>query len=363
MVESSQVVDLNGVEENLVYRVAYLSYVKRLSIKEIGEDLNRKGIGCSRNKISSLLREAMASGIVSIEVKAPRDYRMGEEILEKFTPHHPYLMDVIVISPPGGEDDTISVLESLAEGACKVINRFLKDGYSIGVSGGRTLKVLGQRFSPERVVRDISICALSGGIGVESAAFTCNTVCGELAGQFGTDEKGIERAKGFALYVPSFMTEEERKALLEKPDVARAYEKALTVDMAVIGIGGFEPTKSARKMTDLRLAVQELGLDVHEWPKEAVGDIAYQLFGSSGEPIAFSWEEMNQVIAVPLTKFREITEAPARHVIAVAGGWDKKEAVLGALLGRYFDILVIDTSVAKYLLNEDIEKKLQKIKK
>jgi DNA-binding transcriptional regulator LsrR (DeoR family) len=54
---------------------------------------------------------------------------------------------------------------------------------------------------------------------------------------------------------------------------------------------------------------------------------------------------------VPATRLRELSAEYGRVVIGVAGGADKHEAILGAMRGRFVNVLVTDEDTATALLN------------
>ncbi len=50
------------------------------------------------------------------------------------------------------------------------------------------------------------------------------------------------------------------------------------------------------------------------------------------------------------TRLRELSAEYGKLVIAVAGGPDKREAILGAMRGRYANVLITDEETAAALL-------------
>ena len=56
------------------------------------------------------------------------------------------------------------------------------------------------------------------------------------------------------------------------------------------------------------------------------------------------------MLAVPPSRLRELSGQYGKLVIAVAGGPDKREAILGAMRGRFANVLVTDEDTAEALL-------------
>ena len=83
-----------------------------------------------------------------------------------------------------------------------------------------------------------------------------------------------------------------------------------------------------------------------------VGEINYHPFDRDGELI--DRKELRpltqRVLAVPPSRLRELSDQYGKLVIAVAGGPDKHEAILGAMRGRFANVLVTDEETAEALL-------------
>ena len=58
----------------------------------------------------------------------------------------------------------------------------------------------------------------------------------------------------------------------------------------------------------------------------------------------------DKLIAIKLDDFRKIARQQDRYVIAIAGGEHKREAIEAALAKPYFNVLVTDERIARYLL-------------
>ena len=78
--------------------------------------------------------------------------------------------------------------------------------------------------------------------------------------------------------------------------------------------------------------------------KGAVGDVCTCFFNASGEAVSSSFSRRR----ISLT-LEELKKIPCK--IGVASGLEKKEALHGALLGGYIDILYADEELGKEILN------------
>ena len=75
----------------------------------------------------------------------------------------------------------------------------------------------------------------------------------------------------------------------------------------------------------------------------AVGDICLHYYNAAGEPVLS--REDDPVIGMELQQVRA-----CEHVIGLAGGLDKSNAIRGALTGGYLDVLIIDYPTACTLI-------------
>jgi len=140
----------------------------------------------------------------------------------------------------------------------------------------------------------------------------------------------------------------ERRRLLRRGEVRRIYEGARDVGIALVGIGmigeataGFCSVAEFYGVSVRRL--RALGV---------VGEINYHPFDENGAPVAR--RELrpltDRVLAVPATRLAELSAEYGKLVIGVAGGADKHEAILGAMRGRFVNVLVTDEDTATALL-------------
>ncbi len=132
---------------------------------------------------------------------------------------------------------------------------------------------------------------------------------------------------------------EERARLVNSPDVAAVVAKFEEVDVAIVGIGELEPSQllknSGNYYTEEMLTLLS--------SRGAVGDICLHYYDAAGEPVLTDDED--PVIGMELSQIRA-----CKQVIALAGGLDKRNAILGALKGNYIDVLITDYPTARELI-------------
>ena len=128
------------------------------------------------------------------------------------------------------------------------------------------------------------------------------------------------------------------RSILAEPEVALIMQMAQLANIAVVGIG---PMSANATVTQFGyIALQELELLQKQG---GVGDILGQFYDKDG--IRLDVDFHNRLIAVNLEKLKKM-----QHVIGIAGGAHKVEAIKGALRGGYIHTLITDEKTATELL-------------
>jgi deoxyribonucleoside regulator len=313
-------------------RCVQLYYRAQRHQNEIAREL-----GLSSSKVSRLLKRAFAEGLVRVEIELPKRPRLETALVERFR-----LRDAVVI--PLGEVRELK--EDLGTAAARYFEKVAADGARVGLSCGYTLYQL-IRALRERRFRDLELYPLSGESTLQLVDLFPNTLVGMMAAKY------RPHVRAYALPVQvlgSFAAaQRERRRLLRKGEVRRIYEAAGDVDIVLVGIGmigeataGFCSVAEFYGVSVRRL--RALGV---------VGEINYHPFDRDGKLI--DRKELRpltqRVLAVPPSRLHELSGQYGKLVIAVAGGPDKRAAILGAMRGRFANVLVTDEDTAEALLS------------
>ena len=118
----------------------------------------------------------------------------------------------------------------------------------------------------------------------------------------------------------------------------RVLQMALTADLSFVGIGALEPSNSFSQFgysskEDLQL-LKRLG---------AVGEIHGEYFDEEGQSLEL--EQHDRLIATRLSDLRKM-----KHVVGIAGGGRKLEALCAALRGNLISTLITDERTAQALI-------------
>ena len=312
-------------------RCLELYYRQARSQKEIAQAL-----GVSAATVSRLLKRAYDDGLVRVELDLPRAEELEAALTERFG-----LRDAVVVAT-GGHGD---VKEELGSAAAVYFEKVTANGMRVGLSCGFTLYQT-IRALRERRFRDLALYPLSGESTLKMVDLSPNTLVGTMAAKY------RPHVSAYALPVQHLLSlreiERERRRLLRDPEIRTIFEAAQAVDVALVGIGviaeqtpGFCSLAESYGVSVKRL--RQLGV---------VGEINYQPFDAEGRIVDRPELRvlMHRVLSVEGSRLQALSRRPDRHVVAIAGGRPKLDAVRGALAGRFMNVLVTDEDLAGTLL-------------
>ncbi len=309
--------------DNLIYKAASMYFEDSLTQQQIA---NRLGI--SRIKVSRILQQARARGIVEIRLKKPRHSFLEEE---KFLAEKLKLFEVILSD--SGDDSKEDQLASLGEAASRYAMRIITGNEKIGLTWGSTLSSFMQKL-PKVDMPGLRIVQMIGGLGSPEAEIHGS----DLVRRFSDKTGGIGRM----LSAPGVVSSGEvKKGLLEDPYIKETLLMAASVDIAFVGIGTASPDSILMRKGKILTPDIVKGLK----DKGAVGDISLRFFNAEGYLLEHPINE--RIVGLTAEEIRGIP-----RVVAVAGGSDKFEAIKGALKSNLIDVLITDYETGKKLMEE-----------
>jgi DNA-binding transcriptional regulator LsrR (DeoR family) len=307
----------------LMTRVAQMYYVENLNQAEISRHTH-----ISQATISRLLNRAHKEGIIKFAINVPRGIypEIESELRARFG-----IPEVIVTEC--GADHEDSILSSIGEAAAHYLENTLGPGEVIGISSwsASLLRMVDKLHPVKRVVAD-RVVQLMGGIGNPAVQVHATHLTTRLAQLTGASPQ--------LLPAPSVASSAgARDVLRGDPNVKAALELCRHVTLALIGVGAVEPSNMLANSGNV-FTSEELH-DVAS--KGAVGDVCLRFFDREGQPVRTELD--SRVIGIALEDLKAVP-----RVICVAGGARKIEAIRGALLGRYMNVLITDRFTATKLL-------------
>jgi DNA-binding transcriptional regulator LsrR (DeoR family) len=305
----------------LLARVASLYYDHGRTQQEIAEE-----IGVTRSAVSRFLAEAREKGVVEIIVHYPwrTSPDLEEALLETFG-----LKAARVLIREGKSYE--EMLQGLGVLAAEYFNGILHDGMIIGISWGTALYQMIRAFRPRNLSR-AEVVQLIGATGAENVPTNGPILAQLLCRRLG--------CKCWNLHAPLIVgSEAGREALLQERSIKETLQQARYADVALVGIGS---TRS-----DL-YSLLRTGYVTEEEAQRirmsgAVGDVCAQHYSVTGE-----WLDIDinhRVVGIDVETLRSIDT-----IIGVAGSSRKGQAILGALRGRYVNVLITDDQAAQKVL-------------
>jgi deoxyribonucleoside regulator len=306
-------------DRQLMAKVADLYYLRDLTQQEIADRL-----GLSRPTVSRLLQRARAEGVVRIEVNPPEEshHDLARELEERFG-----LREAVVVT--GRSESPTLTRRALGQAGARYLDRCLKGREVVGVSWGTTLNEVVHHVRP-RPLRT-TVVPLVGGAGQVAPGVHANDLARRLAQAHGGEVH--------LLHAPAVVASPEvQGALCSDPGIRRALDLARRAQVALVGVGALVP--SSTLVQSGYFSVRELAA-LRE--RGAVGDVCTRPYTRDGLPVDEALQR--RIVAV---EFEDLRRIPT--VVAVAGGLEKAEAILGLLRGDLVDVLVTDHVAARAVL-------------
>ena len=231
----------------------------------------------------------------------------------------------VVPTPP----DQALIPQVIATAAGAALAERLKDGMSVGVGWGRTLRLSIQSV-PRRSLKRLSVVSLLGGL-TRGSAMNPHETASHLADLVG--------AQCYYVAAPALTdTESTRDLLIAQPMLREIFERGEKVDLAFLSVGELS---HACTMTRVGLVSRDEVDSLVE--AGAVGDICAHWVDDEGRLVDHPLN--SRVVALSPGKLRGIP-----CVVIASGGKSKTAALRGVLKGGMCDVLITDEQTASAIL-------------
>lgn len=292
-------------------------YVEGASKVQIADEF-----GLSRFKVSRILDDARASGMVRIEIGLPAeiDAELSERLRVKFDLRHA----LVVRTADQPEAELRAHLGKVAAG---LLSEIVVEGDVLGMGWGRTVTATIKELTS---LARCTVVQLTGAIGSISVREDSVEAVAAVAATSG--------GSAFPIYAPLIVDDAATAAAIRRqPHVAEALRRFDLLTKAVIAIGSWDPPNSQLRSgmsTAERQALNELHVRA---------EICSALLNDDGEPVGPEFTE--RFIAISAAQLQRVDE-----VIAVAGGRTKAAAIRAVLNAGVLTSLVTDVFAAERLL-------------
>ena len=312
-------------ELRIIARVARMYYEWDMRQSEIARQLE-----LSQASVSRLLRKSKEEGIIRININVPKGVytEIEETLVKKYA-----LRDAIVVDSMDNEEKLI--IRDLGASAAYYLESSIRPNEIIGISSwSATLLSMVDALHPLPKKSGVKVVQILGGVGNPSVEAHATQLTSRMA----------RLVNGEAVYLPItgiVSTEAARDVLLSDASVQPAIELFDHVTTALVGIGAIDPSPLIAQSGNIFSAEENRLLRENN----AVGDILLRFFDLNGKLVQTGLE--NRVISMSLDQLRKVNRA-----IGIAGGERKYAGILGALRGKWVNILITDRFTATKLANE-----------
>lgn len=305
----------------MLVRAATLYYLDGKSQSEVAT-----AIGVSRSNVSRVLANARANGIVDIRINDPlgRATELEQSLMAK------YRLRGCRVAPSGPTETALTRVGSLG---AHWLKEHLPAKGVIALSWGSAVHAVVDEYERDPMHESLEVLPLVGGLSSVDSAGDGNVLVRSLAMKLGAQHR--------ALHAPAVVeSAATQRAFLGEPSISNVLNDAASASIAIVGIGNVGVGASSAIIDSMKLDDVERQEFIESG---AVGDCCTRYFDADGHPVHTGAND--RVIAIDLERLKKIPT-----VVGVAAGDAKVEGAHGALLGRLFDVLIVDSELAHALL-------------
>ncbi len=322
----SSVLNENEMKEiRRLIQVAKLYYQLNYSQNKIAKEL-----GISRPSVSRLLQEAKDKGIVTITINDSLAdvQKHSEAIKERYG-----LKACIIANVPKYEEEIIK--QGIGKAAANYVRNIVKAGDIISATWGTTIFEVARNMQYKNV-NGVKVVQLNGGVTYSET----NTYATEILQYLG---KAFDTSP-YYLPLPAVVDDETvKKVIMGDRHIRSVLNLAQQANIALFTVGDRNKDSALVKVGYL----MEQDLIMLEEMK-FVGDICSRFIDIDGN---ICCQELNtRTIGIELDELTKKEQS-----ILVAGGYNKIDGIIGALKGKYANVLVTDQYTAEELLINDAQ--------
>jgi central glycolytic genes regulator len=294
---------------------------------QLGEKILRREV--------DLLRE---QGLLIVEQRGISLTPSGENLVTAITPYLKSLLGLtsleekllkilkvkrVIVIPGNIENDEVVLLE-MGRAAAKILRELLEPEMILAVSGGTSCAAVADMLSEGPAPPGIEVVPARGGLG-EVVDYQANNIAARVAQKL--------NARYRLLHLPDSLGEEALQIVMKDEKIKMILGMINSAKVLLHGIGIADEMARCRNATpeEIRKLVNE----------GAVGEVFGLFFNAEGEIIG----------SIPgLGLYLDNLNKHASHVIVVAGGRRKAEAIIAIVGNHPRDLLVLDEGAARRIL-------------
>lgn len=332
-------------EIDLLVRIAKMYYEDNLRQKNIEEELN-----LSQTKVSRYLRTAKEMGIVKTLVIPPKNIDLEKALKSKY----PHLKEVDIVNCL----DNYKLKEELGKKAALYLDRNMEDKKTIALSCGSTIGSMINYITPNKFSGLEVVSLLITGV-AQMVGWTPVTLIAKFISKY-------ENAKGYGYQLPPFDDEVVKGKQIKEyyennRHIQEALQKAENAKYIFLGIGLTH--SKGKQLFEFHQFIKDHNFEEAIKGSSAVGEICYQPFDKNGNVLIDNdelKELKNRFLYVPIRKLVNKASSKKNHVVAIAGGNSKREAIQTSLKMKCYNVLICDIGIAEWLCKKDKEENLSR---
>lgn len=289
----------------MMQSAAKLHYVEGLSQLEVSRRME-----VSTATVSRLLGLAREEGIVRIEVV---ELDEADDLQDRLSA----ALGLKAVRVTEGGRTALG-----AQTGSLLLEAGLAPGRVIAVGWGRTVQSVIAAGLPS--LPGVLVVPATGGLNETASHFQINEFVRMAAEQMGGSPQ--------LLHAPSVVSPELHEVLIRDPGTAQLIGYWDCVGAAILGVGSFQHGSTGAG----------IGFDP-EYAGQVVGDVVRHYFDADGHEIP--WPGQKHLMSISRAQLRRIPLS-----IAVATGWEKTDAIIGAVRSGIINALVTDSWTAGHIL-------------
>jgi deoxyribonucleoside regulator len=271
--------------------------------------------GMSRQRVNRLLKQALLEGIVEIKIRDFSNVRIESELEVAF----------------GLKEAVVADRNDVGHACMTYLKDIVQDGWTIGVASSTTIAGILRGLPHAKEKSGIRVVQLMGGMNTSSASIRPDVMTVRLANVFG--------GEAYVLFAPAIVDNPSLAELIrEESQYKKISAMFSALNVALVSVGVLNEENMLLTAGYLSKADYEVLKS-----KNCVGDVIMRFINIEGQLVDPEFNK--RVMSIPLEDFKRI-----KSRIGVAYGAQKVKPIIGALKGKFINVLITDTETAKALL-------------
>jgi DNA-binding transcriptional regulator LsrR (DeoR family) len=276
--------------------------------------------GMSRQRVNRLLKQALLEGIVEIKIRDFSNVRIESELEVAF----------------GLKEAIVADRNDIGNACMTYLKDIVQDGWNIGVASSTTIAGILRGLPHAKEKSGIRVVQLMGGMNTSSASIRPDVMTVRLANVFG--------GEAYVLFAPAIVDNSSLAELIKEESQYKKISAMFSaLNVALVSVGVLNEENMLLTAGYLSKADYEVLKS-----KNCVGDVVMRFINIEGQLVDLEFNK--RVMSIPLEDFKRI-----KTRIGVAYGAQKVKPIIGALKGKFINVLITDTETAKALLAQNTD--------